>query len=389
MHLAIVARALDIPVVGRVRGLLDRVDTLDPVIVDGTNGQVFVRPSEDVQEMFAESVRAHQRRIEAYASVKDLPAISRDGTSVAVMMNAGLLIDLPHLQSTGADGIGLYRTELPFMARASLPDVEAQTALYRKVLDAADGRPVLFRTLDVGGDKLLPYWNAMEGEENPALGWRSIRITLDRPAVLRAQLRALLRAASGGELSVMFPMIAEVAELERARQIFELEMAREKKRGAAPPSRIRVGTMLEVPALAWQMPALLKRVDFVSVGTNDLHQFMFAMDRGNPRVAERYDLLAPSALRFLNEVRAACDAAGVPVSVCGEMAGRPIEAMALAGLGFRTLSMSASSIGPVKEMIRSLDVPELRQFLERLLDSRDHSMRQKLREFALDHAVAI
>jgi phosphotransferase system enzyme I (PtsP) len=389
MHLTIVARALDIPVVGRVRGLLDRVDTLDPVIVDGTNGQVFVRPSEDVQEMFAESVRAHQRRIEAYASVKDLPAISRDGTPIALMMNAGLLIDLPQLQSTGADGIGLYRTELPFMARASLPDVAAQTALYSKVLDAAAGRPVLFRTLDVGGDKLLPYWNAMEGEENPALGWRSIRITLDRPAVLRVQLRALLRAASGRELSVMFPMIAEVAELERARQVFAREMEREEKRGAVPPSAIRVGTMLEVPALAWQMPALLPRVDFVSVGTNDLHQFMFAMDRGNPRVGERYDLLAPGALKFLGEVARACAAAGVPVSVCGEMAGRPIEAMALVGLGYRTLSMSAASIGPVKDMIRSLDLPELRQYLGVLLDSPDHSVREKLRAFALDHEIAI
>jgi phosphotransferase system enzyme I (PtsP) len=389
MHLAIVARALDIPVVGRVRGLLDRIDTLDPVIVDGTSGQVFVRPSEDVQDMFAESVRAHQRKVEAYASLKDVPAITRDGTAIAVMMNAGLLIDLPHLQATGADGIGLYRTELPFMARASLPDVEAQTALYRNILDAAGDKPVLIRTLDVGGDKLLPYWNSLEDEENPALGWRSIRITLDRPAVLRAQLRALLRAAADRELSVMFPMIAEVAELERARQVLAREMAREEKLGGRLPSRIRVGTMMEVPALAWQMPVLLKRVDFISIGTNDLHQFLFAMDRGNPRVAERYDVLAPSALKFLGELRQACDVAGVPVSVCGEMAGRPVEAMALVGLGFRTLSMSAPAIGPVKSMIRSLELPALQQFLAGLLDAQDHSLREKLRGFALDHGVAI
>ncbi len=388
MHVAILARALDIPVVGRIKDALAKIDGGDPLIVDGDNAQVFVRPAEDIREMFAASLRARAERLAVFAMMRDLPAETREGEKIALMLNAGLQIDLPQLAATGADGIGLYRTEMPFMARPQLPDVAAQTQLYRRILDQAAGKPVMFRTLDVGSDKLLPYWESGD-EDNPAMGWRSIRITLDRPAVLRHQLRALIAAAAGRELHVMFPMVAEVAEFESARKLLELELARVRSRDEPPPSRVRVGTMLEVPALAWQIDALLRRVDFISIGSNDLTQFMFAVDRGNPRISERYDVLSPAMLNFLRWIVGRCRAAGIPVSVCGEMAGRPIEALALLGLGVRTLSMSASSVGPVKAMVRSTKLPEIESFMAGLFDLPDHSIRERLRGFALDHGIAI
>ncbi|WP_142850732.1 phosphoenolpyruvate--protein phosphotransferase [Telmatospirillum sp. J64-1] len=387
MHVAIVARALDLPVVGRVKDVLSKIETGDLVIVDGDNQQVFIRPGDDVQEAFATALVARQAKKASYAALRDEPAVTLDGQHVTLMLNAGLLVDLQHLKDMGADGIGLYRTEIPFMARPSLPDVPAQTMLYRKIIDQAEGKPVVFRTLDVGGDKLLPYWNA-DGEDNPALGWRSIRITLDRPAVMRHQLRALIRAAEGRELRIMFPMIAEVAELDKARALLDQEVERERQRGGAV-GEIKVGTMLEVPALAWQFEQLLKRVDFVSIGSNDLSQFMFAVDRTNPRLAERYDVLSPGMLRFISYLVSSCRNADVPVSVCGEMAGRPLEAMVLLALGVRTLSMSAPSIGPVKCMLRSLDLPPLERYLDTLLDLPDHSLREKLKSYAIDHGVVI
>ncbi len=245
-----------------------------------------------------------------------------------------------------------------------------------------------FRTLDVGSDKLLPYWHA-DREDNPALGWRSIRITLDRPAVLRHQLRALLRAGSGRNLLIMFPMVAEVAELDRLRAILALEQAHQAEQGVAPPSDLKVGAMMEVPALAWQMPALLDRVDFLSIGSNDLAQFMFAVDRGNPRIADRYDVLSPGMLSFLRSITTAAKEKNVPLSVCGEMAGRPLDAMALLGVGVRALSMSGPQVGPVKAMLRSLSLPNLELYMEGLYNLPVHSVREELRHFALDHGVVL
>jgi phosphotransferase system, enzyme I, PtsP len=387
-HVAIVARALDIPVVGRAKDVLDKIEPLDPVICDGDSGQIFIRPPEDIREIFADALKQRQLRQAVYAKLRDLPAVTRDGVTVGIHMNAGLLLDLQHLHESGADGIGLYRTELPFMARSALPDVTAQTLLYRKILDQAAGKPVVFRSLDVGGDKVLPYWNPYE-EDNPALGWRSIRITLDRPAVLRHQLRALLRAAAGRELRLMFPMIAEVAELVHARHVLDIEIKHERRIGHPLPQRVLVGTMLEVPALAFQLDALLPRVDFLSIGSNDLAQFLFAADRGNPRISERYDPLAPAMLTFLRRIAQKCQAAGVPLSVCGEMAGRPLEALALIGIGIRTLSVASPSVGPIKTMVRSLSVGGLEAYVDGLLKLPDHSLRDKLKNFALDHGVVL
>lgn len=388
LHVSIVARALDIPVVGRVKDLLAKIEPFDPVIVDGDNAQVFIRPSDDLVEAFNQAQVVREQRLAQYAAMRDLPAVTRDGIPVQLMLNAGLLVDLQHLDAVGADGIGLYRTEIPFMARPQLPDVDAQTLLYRKILDQAGDKPVVFRSLDVGGDKVLPYWNASD-EDNPALGWRSIRITLDCPAVLRQQLRALVRAAAGRELRLMFPMIAEVSEFERAKAVVEMEVARERAQGGVLPTRVLCGTMLEVPALAWQLKALLPRVDFVSVGSNDLAQFLFASDRGNPRISDRYDVLSPAVLTFMREIVQQCEAYRVPLSVCGEMAGKPLDAMTLIGLGIRTLSMAAPSVGPVKTMVRSLDVAAVSHYLELLYDAPDHSLRDKLKGFALDHGVVL
>ena len=387
-HVSIVARALDIPVIGQVMDLFAKVDAGDTVIVDAENRQVFVRPVEDVQQGFTETLGLRAARRQAFAQLRDQPAVTLDGTEVSLNINAGLELDVPQVHSTGADGIGLFRTEIPFMVRAAYPDVEAQTALYRAVLDQADGKPVVFRTLDVGGDKELPYFESEAGE-NPALGWRAIRIALDRPAMLRGQVRALVRAADGRSLSVMFPLIAEVAEYDLAREVLDMELAREKAKGGTLPKKLEVGVMVEVPSLLWQLPALVQRVDFLSVGSNDLLQFLFATDRGNPRMAERYDPLSPPALKVLQDVVRTADRAGRPLSLCGEMASRPLEAMALVGLGYRSLSLTAASIGPVKTMVRSLRLRSLREYMKTILDSPEHSLRDRLRAFALDHDFAI
>ena len=387
-HVAVVARALDIPVLGLVKDALHRVEPLDPVIVDADSGALYVRPGEDIQQTFVENMRVRAERRQAYAALRNKPAETRDGHRISLNINAGLEIDAAHLHDAGADGIGLYRTEIPFMVRVEYPGVVAQTELYARIFERVDGKPVVFRTLDVGGDKLLPYFDNVN-DENPAMGWRAIRIALDRPAMLRQQIRALVRAAAGRPLSVMLPMVAEVAEFDKARRIIDMELAREKSRGGKLPETLRVGAMVEVPALLWQLDNLLARVDFLSVGSNDLIQFLFATDRANPRMAERYDVLAPAVMRLLKQLAEACARAKVPLSLCGEMAGRPLEAMALIGLGYRALSMSPLAVGPVKAMIRSLQVSSLAPYLESLLVLPDASLRDKLRAFARDHGVVL
>jgi phosphotransferase system enzyme I (PtsP) len=387
-HVAIVARALDIPVVGRAPDVLARVEPGDPIIVDGDHAQVLVRPAEDIVQTIHAAIEARAERQRKYTALRDLPSATRNQARIGLHMNAGLLIDMQHLEETGADGVGLYRTEIPFMVRSEFPDVDAQAWLYSRVLDVADGKPVTFRTLDVGGDKVLPYVGAF-GDDNPAMGWRAIRIGLDRPAMLRRQLRALIQAANGRPLSVMFPMIAEVGELKDARKLLDLELDRAKRRGLALPERLRVGVMFEVPALAWQLDSLLPHIDFISIGTNDLLQFLYAADRGNTRLAGRYDSLSPALLRLLHFVVEKTRPAGVDLSVCGEMAGRPVEALALLAVGVRTLSMAPGAIGPVKAMVRSLDLNEASGFVASVLTQPDRPLRETLRLFAADHAVEI
>ena len=387
-HVAIVARALDIPVVGRVVGAVTRIESGDIVILDGDHAQILIRPSLDVQQSTAAAVEARTHRGTLHDSLRTAPAITRDGIGIKLLLNAGLLIDMPQLAATGAEGVGLFRTEIPFMVRDTFPAIEDQTEFYRSVFDQADGRPVVFRTLDIGGDKLLPYLPHAP-EDNPAMGWRAIRIGLDRPAMLREQLRALVRAAEGRNLLVKFPMIAEIPELERARALLDMELAYAAGEGRALPASVKIGVMLEVPALLWQLPALCRRIDFLSIGTNDLLQFLFACDRGNPRLADRYDPLSPPMLAMLREVVGQTCASAVPLSMCGEMAGNPIEAMVLIALGFRTLSMAGTAIGPVKMMIRSLDAAAVADYIGEIGARPDHSLRPKLEAYARDHAIAL
>ena len=387
-HVAILARALGIPMIGACAHAMARIEPFDTVIVDADNAQVIVRPADDVVDTFAETLRRRAERRRARAADARLPAVTLDGTAVSLQINAGLLADLPQVHAVGADGIGLYRTEIPFMVRSSFPDAEEQTRTYRAVLDRVEGRPVAFRTLDIGGDKVLPYFRGLPAD-NPALGWRAIRIGLDRPALLRRQIRALIQAADGRPLSLMFPLVTEVAELEAGRRLVDGELARAERNGIVLPERLDVGVMLEVPALLWQLPALFRRVDFVSVGSNDLLQYVFACDRGSPLLSHRYDALSPPMLKLLKGVVREAAAADVPLSLCGELAAEPLAAMALVGLGFRRLSMTADAVGEVRATIRSMRLSAVADYVDSLLDLPHHSLRDRLRAFAVDHGIAV
>lgn len=384
-HVAIIARALDIPVIGRVKGITDRVSSGDPVILDGNRAQVFLRPSEEIRSSFQDTQRLHKERQERYQELIPLPSETKDDEQISLLVNAGLLVDVEQMREMGADGVGLFRTEIQFMMRQELPSLDEQTELYKRIIETADGRHVTFRTLDIGSDKTLPYLES-EDEENPSMGWRAIRVGLDQPNLLRRQLRGMVRAAKQcqAEISIMFPMITEVAEFDAAKELLDRELENE-----GVNDLVKAGAMLEVPGLLYQLNPLLDRVDFLSVGSNDLMQFMFATDRGNPRLSERYDTLSPAALSMLHSIAERCNAKDTQVTVCGEMAGRPIEAMALVGVGFKRLSMVNSGVGPVKEMVRSLDAGSLREFLLPKLNGTEHSLRGKLRSFALDRGVAV
>jgi len=349
-HVAVVARALGIPCVGEVQGITSLVEQGDAVIVDGSTGDVQVRPQTTVEASYAEKARMRARRQEQYLALRDQPALTRDGVVIDLQMNAGLLVDMPQLSEVNATGIGLFRTEILFMVAPSMPRAEAQEALYRAILQSAGGRPVTFRTLDIGGDKILPYMRKVE-EENPALGWRAIRIGLDRPALLKAQFRAILKACAGRTARIMLPMVATVEEYRQAKAMLERERAYLARHGHQGPRDVKLGAMLEVPALLFDLEAVLKAVDFISVGSNDLMQFLFAVDRDNRRVSGRFDTLNPAMLRALAKIARMAGEAGKPVTVCGEMAGRPLEALALLALGYRKLSMSPAAIGPVKAML--------------------------------------
>lgn len=367
-HVTIVARALGIAMVGGAANAVSSVENGDAIIVDGERGEIHLRPTADVELAYGEKVKFRAKKQEQYRLLRGRPSQSVDGIRVSLNINAGLLVDLPHLAESGADGIGLFRTELQFMIASTLLKVGEQKALYSAVLDGAAGRPVTFRTLDIGGDKVLPYMRAAQ-EENPALGWRAIRLGLDRPGLLRMQIRALLHAAAGRELRVMLPMITEVDEMVRARAVMERELAHFRRHGHAAPEKLLLGAMIEVPALLWQLDELLAVSDFVSVGSNDLFQFLTASDRGNLRLAGRFDPLSPAFLRALRHIVRRADAAGVPVTLCGELAGQPLAAMALLGLGFRSLSMAPAQIGPVKAMLLDLDIAKLSAELDRILDA--------------------
>ena len=362
-HTTIVARALNIPLMGRTKFLKEMsVKQNETVIIDGEKGEIFIRPTEDIQNIYSIRMKMSQALKTEYKSIKDKKGITLDGKRIELNMNAGLVMELNQLEESGADGIGLFRTELQFLISETLPKMEEQKIFYRSVLDAAKGKKVIFRTLDIGGDKILPYMTAPK-EENPALGWRAIRVALDRPGLLRLQLRALIHASENNELSVMFPMIAEFDELMQAKKLLSKEISRMKKFNKLLPKKISIGSMLEIPSLIWQFDILLPEVDFISVGSNDLMQFLFAADRGNSAIVDRYSILKPSALRFLKQAVDKCNEYRVPIHICGDISGKFSYVLALLGLGFRSFSLTPADIGPIKKIVRSLHLGDLEKFM--------------------------
>jgi phosphotransferase system, enzyme I, PtsP len=382
-HIAIVARALSIPAVSDIANISEIVEHGDAIIVDGDSGEIHLRPPADVEAAYAEKARMRARRQEQYRALRETPTVSADGVSIGLHMNAGLLVDMPHLAETGAKSIGLFRTELQFMLAARFPRPSAQRQLYRAILDAAGERPVTFRTLDIGGDKLLPYMKGIE-EQNPALGWRALRIGLDRPALLRLQFRAFIRAAAGRDLRIMAPMVSTVDEFRTARAMFDRELAWNATCGYEAPCSTSLGVMVEVPSLLWQIDEIAAAADFLSVGSNDLMQYLYAADRDNRRVANRFDPLSVGFLRALRSIAQAGERHGTPVTLCGEMGGQTLEAMALMAVGYRELSMSAASIGPVKAMTLSLNIGEAEREVEAMLAKgrEDASLRGPLERLA-------
>jgi phosphotransferase system enzyme I (PtsP) len=382
-HVTIVARAMGVPVLGRVKDVRQHIVDGDLLLLDVGQASVVCRPTPAIEEAFETRLAIGQKRRAQFQALRDVPPVSKDGHRITLMMNAGLRDDVAALDPTGADGIGLFRTEFQFLVSATMPQRERQQRLYKDVLDAAGEKPVIFRTVDIGGDKALPYLrDETEEEENPAMGWRALRVALERDTLMKAQARALLEAAAGKTLNVMFPMVSEPWEFDQAHAIFEAQRAWMAGRGKRLPTTIRYGAMLEVPALAEVLDILCPKLDFLSIGTNDLTQFLFAADRANPKLAERYDWLSPAILRFLARVARECDARDVQVGVCGEMGGRTLEAMALIGLGIDRLSITPAAIGPVKAMIRSLDVAALRAALPAVLATPPADMRGHLTAWA-------
>jgi phosphotransferase system enzyme I (PtsP) len=390
-HMTIVARAIGVPVIGRLADIRHSVEDGEMILVDGDNGSVIIRPNRTLTIGFEQRMAMSQKRRAEFAAVRNLAARTEDGVHVSVMVNAGLAEDAATLGISGADGIGLFRTEFQFLVSATLPGRERQQRLYSKVLEAAGDKPVIFRTVDIGGDKALPYLSdqAQEQAENPAMGWRALRLSLDRSTLMRAQARALLEASGGGVLRVMFPMISEPWEYEEARALFEAQVDWARRAHRKLPRKIEFGAMLEVPSLAEMLDQLLPRIDFLSIGTNDLTQFLFAADRSDPRLAQRYDWLSPAILRFLKRVFDQARAAKVPVRVCGEMAGRPLEAMALVGIGAENFSITPAGVGPVKAMVRSLDAAAIRAKLDQLLVRPPKDTRKTLTDWARKHEVII
>lgn len=373
-HAAIVARALAIPLIIHAGRITQEALNGDHIMLDGDQGIVHLRPDETVAASFRDKIAMQAQAQERYASIRDKQAETLCGTIISLQMNAGLMADLPSLDGSGADGVGLFRTELQFLVRNQMPKRSELSALYSRVLDAAKGKRVVFRTLDIGSDKVLPYMKPND-EPNPALGWRAIRVGLDKPGIMRMQLQALIRAAAGRPLTVMFPFVAQYEEYTAAKVEMDKAMEREKILGHPLPATLEVGAMLETPSLAFAPDKFYDEVQFLSIGGNDLKQFFFAADRENERVRRRYDTLNVSFLTFLENIVDRCNASNTPLSFCGEDAGRPIEAACLAAIGLRNLSMRPASIGPVKHMLRRINLVELRAVIHAARDRGDQSVR--------------
>lgn len=387
-HVAIVARSLDIPVVGGMKSLLQEISAGDSLLIDGNEGRVYVRPVKKVIRQYdARFQFKKMRHLGLSEPAPPLMTRTLDGVSISLLLNAGLVEDVDRINAVGAEGIGLYRTEIPFMMRPKLPSVNEQVKLYREILNRAGQHPIVFRTLDVGGDKVLPYLERLKSESSIKQRRTTASIIFNRPILLRYQLRALIRASGDSELTIMLPMIAEVSEVQAARELLDGEISREKEKGNPIPSKIRLGAMIEVPSLIYQLPQLFPHVDFLSVGSNDLFQFFYAIDRGHSKLTDHYDVLSPTFLNLLKSIQEQCQAANIPLSICGEMAGRPLESLALIGLGYRILSMSAPAVPLIKTMIRSLNYQEICSYMASICVSSQANIRENLRDFAKNREI--
>ncbi|GAA3869175.1 phosphoenolpyruvate--protein phosphotransferase [Celeribacter arenosi] len=376
-HAAVVARAWAIPLVIHAERITTEAINGNHVLIDGDQGVIHLRPEENVAKAFRDKIAMQTEAAKRYADLVDLPAVTTCGKTLSLQMNAGLMADLPSLASSGADGVGLFRTELQFLVRNKVPRRGELASLYSRVMDAAQGKRVAFRTLDIGSDKVLPYMKPQD-EPNPAMGWRAIRVGLDKRGVMRMQLQALTRAAAGRPLTVMFPFVAQFDEYRQAREIFYEVLDNEARLGHTLPESLEVGAMLETPSLAFAPDKFFEMTDFISIGGNDLKQFFFAADRENERVRKRYDTLNYSFLSFIRQIVQRCDAFETPVSFCGEDAGRPLEAIALAAMGVRTLSMRPASIGPIKSVLRRIDLDEIAAVIDEAAQSGAQSVRHDL-----------
>jgi phosphotransferase system enzyme I (PtsP) len=359
-HVAIVARSLGLVAVGQADSIVSMCESGDDIIIDGPAGQVHLRPTPDVEQTYVDKVRISAKRRAHYAALKDKPSITRDGVDITLLHNSGLVADLPMLDDTGATGVGLFRTELQFMIASKLPRLQEQVDLYSEAMAIAGDRPVVFRLLDIGGDKVVPYLRSM-AEENPAMGYRSIRLGLDRPGLLRTQVRALLMAAKGRPLKILVPMVTETFEFRQTKLVVSKELERLRRAGEPVPSRLELGAMVEVPSLLFELDQIMPEADFVSIGSNDLVQFLTAADRANPRVSKNYDPIALPRLRALRLVVDAARRHNKPVTMCGELAGKPMEALALMAIGMTRLSMGPASIGPIKELVLNLELKPIQE----------------------------
>jgi len=358
-HVAIVAKSLGLVAIGQAENIVSISEAGDDIILDGVNGTVHLRPTADVEQVYVERVRVRARRRAYYRVMRDKPSVTRDGVGITLLHNSGLVADLPMLDDTGAEGVGLFRTELQFMIASRLPRLKEQVELYREAIRLAGGRPIVFRLLDIGGDKVIPYLRS-EIEENPAMGFRSLRLALERPGLLRIQVRSLLQAANGGPLKILVPMVTDAWEFRQTRRVIDREVERLTNEAKPVPSKLEVGAMIEVPSLLWELDQVLPEADFVSIGSNDLVMFLTASDRANPRVSKSYDPIALPRLRALRHIVDMARRYNVPITMCGELAGKPVEAMALMAIGMTRLSMSPPAIGPIKEMILGLELNPIR-----------------------------
>ncbi len=364
-HTVILAKSFELPIVIQVEDVFDSLREGDDLILDGWSGLIFRNPNEEIEREYNRLIKEHKDQAEHLQSLIPLPALTKDQVQIELGANIGLLSDLEFVHRYNADHIGLYRTEFPFVIQKRLPTEEEQTDLYTQVMQQADGLPVCFRTLDVGGDKFLSALDYPK-EDNPFLGWRSIRVTLELEEMFRQQIRAILRAAEYGTARLMFPMIVSMHELEVA-----LSIVQEEKMRLESTTSLPVGIMLEVPGTVKILPSLLPLIDFVSIGTNDLIQYTLAVDRNNPKVASLYTPFHPAVLSIIADAAALCNKAGTPISVCGEAAADPACAYLFLGLGIRRLSMNPSSILGVKAMIREANTGKAARAAEFAQDLHD------------------